>query len=286
MSDPTKSPPGQRVAGRFSADLKPRIVSGVALAALALALDYAGAVPLAVLVGVVGVLMSWEWGRIVRGASLDAAFWAHAAAALAAVVLTVLGYAALGVVVALVGMITVLPLSFGRRGVLSALGVGYVAIPSVVLVWLRTDPKLGFLAVLFLLLLVAMTDIAAYFGGRLIGGPKLWPRVSPNKTWAGLISGLTASAAAGALLAQAVAGGSPLRLAVAGLLIGLVAQAGDLAESALKRGFGVKDASGLLPGHGGFLDRMDGVVMAAAAVGLYVALIGPAMPGRALLVGG
>lgn len=285
-SDTTGKSGANTVGSRFAKDLKPRIVSGVVLAALALALSYYGGVPFALLVALIGVAMSWEWGRIVRGEAFDAAFFVHAAAVLGGLTLAGLGYAALGIVAALVAGVIALPLSFGKRGLLSALGVLYVCVPSIALVWMRGDPKFGFMAVLLVLLLVAMTDIGAYFGGRLIGGPKLWPRVSPNKTWAGLVSGLAASMAAGALLAWGVDGASPARLAVTGLIIGLLAQCGDLAESALKRNMGVKDASQLLPGHGGFLDRMDGVVLAASACGLFALLTDPTSPGRALLIGG
>jgi phosphatidate cytidylyltransferase len=286
MGDPAgKGATGDIKAG-FASDLRPRVVSGLLLAGLALLLDYYGGTPFAFLVLAVALAMSWEWGRIVRAQSFDAAFLAHAAGVVASVLLAELSLAALAVVAAVVAAVTVLPLSFGRRGLLSAIGVLYVCIPAITLVWLRGDARHGFQAVLYLLLLVAMTDISAYFGGRLVGGPKLWPRISPNKTWAGLVTGVAASVAAGAAFAQFVAGASPGRLAVGGLLIGLLAQCGDLAESALKRDVGVKDASQLLPGHGGFLDRMDGVVLAATAVGLYAALSDPASPGRAVLLGG
>lgn len=274
------------VASRFARDLRPRLVSGVLLAGLALSLDYLGGISFAILVLSVSFAMAWEWGRIVRGDAFDAAFFVHAGAVLAGLVLAWLGYAALGVVVAVVAAVIALPLSFGRRGLLSAIGVLYVCIPAITLVWLRGDVSYGFLTVLFILLLVAMTDIGAYFGGRIIGGPKLWPRISPNKTWAGLVSGLTASAIAGALMAGLVDGASPVRLGIAGVVVGLFAQLGDLGESALKRDVGVKDASQLLPGHGGFLDRMDGVVVAASVCGLFALMTDPASPGRALLIGG
>lgn len=285
-TDPDSNGKAARAPGRFSGDLRPRVVSGLVLSALALVLDYHGGLPFALLVTAIGLVMSWEWGRIVRGQSFDLAFYVHAGGVLLAIALAQAGLAALGVVAAAVAAVIVLPVSFGRRGLLSAAGVLYVSLPALTLVWMRGAPSHGFLAVLFVLLLVAMTDIGAYFGGRLIGGPKLWPRVSPNKTWAGLITGVAASAGSAAVFASQVAGASIGRLAMAGLLLGLLAQCGDLAESALKRDAGVKDASQLLPGHGGFLDRMDGVVLAAIAAGLFAALLDPANPGRALLLGG
>ena len=110
--------------------------------------------------------------------------------------------------------------------------------------------------------------------------------MSPNKTWAGLIGGVTAAALTAACVATFVPGSSMVRLALIGLGLGLVSQAGDLAESALKRGFGVKDASGLIPGHGGFLDRIDGLVVAAVVAAFLAILIDANVPSRGLLLGG
>jgi phosphatidate cytidylyltransferase len=121
----------------------------------------------------------------------------------------------------------------------------------------------------------------AYVCGRLIGGAKLWPRVSPNKTWAGLIGGLAAGVATASLF-HVLTDSSPWALGVIGGLLALVAQAGDLAESALKRVFGVKDASHLIPGHGGFMDRADGVVAAAIVTGLIALFLDPEQPAWAL----
>ena len=143
---------------------------------------------------------------------------------------------------------------------------------------------MGFLAVLFIFVIVAATDTAAFAAGRLIGGPRLATRISPNKTWSGLGGGLVAAALAGAVFA-ALVGVSPAALALTGLVMGLIAQAGDLAESALKRTFGVKDASNLLPGHGGFMDRVDGLVTAAVAAALAALYVDPTLPAKALLAG-
>jgi phosphatidate cytidylyltransferase len=132
---------------------------------------------------------------------------------------------------------------------------------------------------------VIASDTAGFVSGRLLGGPKLWPRVSPNKTWAGLIGALVASSIVGALFWLAVPDGSPVRLAAAAALLSLVAQAGDLAESAIKRRFGAKDSSSLIPGHGGVMDRVDGLVAAATAVGLASFAINVHSPAHALLFG-
>jgi phosphatidate cytidylyltransferase len=165
---------------------------------------------------------------------------------------------------------------------LSAAGVLYVGLPALALVWLRAAEPYGLQAVLFILTIVWTTDTLAYFGGRAIGGAKLMPSVSPNKTWAGLASGVAGSACTGAIFA-AILGAPWPALAGTAAMLALVAQAGDLAESALKRRFGVKDASGLIPGHGGMLDRVDGIVFAAVAAAIVGLLVNAQVPARALL---
>ena len=150
---------------------------------------------------------------------------------------------------------------------------------------LRRDPALGFVAILFLFAIVWATDIAAYFAGRAIGGPKLWPAVSPKKTWSGAVGGTLGGVAAGLVVVKlrglAVA---PVLVLVA-FVLSVVAQAGDLLESAIKRHFGAKDASQLIPGHGGLMDRLDGfLTAAAAAVMVGLARGGLEGPARGLLV--
>jgi phosphatidate cytidylyltransferase len=164
-------------------------------------------------------------------------------------------------------------------------GVIYAGILLLSAVLLRNDPDFGLRALLFLFTAVWATDILAYFVGRAIGGPLLWPRLSPNKTWAGALGGLVGGVAA--TVAVAYASGGP-RAAVAGtlaLILSIAAQAGDLLESAVKRRFGVKDTSNLIPGHGGMMDRLDGFLVAAvAAVLIGILRQGLAAPARGLLV--
>jgi phosphatidate cytidylyltransferase len=260
-------------------------VSALVLASVVLALVYAGPTPFAGLVLVVALLMCWEWGRIVRPAVfVDAPLLVHASAVAVATVLAAKGSAALALAAVLIGTALVWVLCFGLNERLCALGVLYVGVPAVALVWLRQDETYGFRAVLFLLLIVATTDTFAYLGGRIVGGPKLWPRLSPNKTWSGLLTGVAASAIAGTVFGVFVKEAVPATLGLTALLLALVAQAGDLAESALKRRFGVKDASSLIPGHGGFLDRVDGVVFAATAAALVALLVNNQAPARAILL--
>ncbi|HEX9881693.1 MAG TPA: phosphatidate cytidylyltransferase [Hyphomicrobium sp.] len=270
----------------LSENLKLRVISGAILAAIAFGLAYAGPKPFGVLVLVVALFVSWEWGRMVRGVGADVAFFVHAFAVTAAIGLAMAGYAALGAAVLVTAAIILVPLVFGHGARLSALGVFYVGLPAISLLWLRSSEPYGFAAVMLVFVIVWCSDIGAYAAGRLIGGPRLWPKVSPNKTWAGLIGGLSAGTAAAALLAPLLVNeASPLRLALIGLGLSLVAQGGDLAESALKRLFGRKDASELIPGHGGFMDRMDSVVAVAVAAGLFALILDPRSPARALLFG-
>ncbi len=270
---------------RTFADLRPRIISGVTLGVLGLALISAGPKPFGLLVLVVALLMSWEWARIVRGRRLDISFLIHAIAACAGTVLAAVNHPLIGVLALLVGAITLLPLNIGKEARLSAFGVLYVGLPAIILIWLRASEPYGFIAVLYLLTIVCVADTAAFLAGRTIGGFKLWPSISPNKTWSGAVAAVAAGGAAGALLAVLSCGTNWVYALPVALALGLVSQLGDLAESALKRGFNVKDASDLIPGHGGFMDRMDGIVAVAMAAGLLAILINPSKPSQALMLG-
>jgi phosphatidate cytidylyltransferase len=141
----------------------------------------------------------------------------------------------------------------------------------VALIWLRNDAPAGRDLVLWLVVSVWAVDIGAYVAGRLIGGPRLAPSVSPNKTWAGLAGGVGLAAATSAGFAGANGHPHLFGPAALGALLGCTAQAGDLAESWVKRRFGVKDTSGLIPGHGGLLDRVDGLLIVALVVALVTA---------------
>ena len=266
-------------------DLGLRLVSGIVLAAGAFALIWLGGWGFTGLVGVGAVLMSWEWSRIVRGEGIDTACVVHALAVALAVGLAAFGQSLLAVVVLAIGSVIVMALTFGTQTLLSSLGVLYVGVPAVALIVLRLAPSYGLAGVLLVMLVVWTVDTAAFVGGRSIGGPKLWPAVSPNKTWAGFLSGI----GAGMLMGTGIAwwlGAPRLNLAVVALVLGIASQGGDLAESALKRAFGVKDSSGLIPGHGGILDRVDGVVAAATLAGIIGLVTNISEPARALLFGG
>lgn len=273
------------VAARLGNDFRVRLASGVVMATAAALLTVAGSVPFAVLVAAAALLVSWEWGRLVHGPENGAVLAVLLGTTGVAAFLAAIGYVALGLLALPIGAILATVLSLGRNSLFSALGIFYAGFPAVALIWLRSDPWHGLLATVFVIAIVATSDTAAFFSGRLLKGPLLWERVSPNKTWAGMIGALVACAVVGALFWFAVPEGSALRLGVTGAVLSFVAQVGDLAESALKRRFGAKDAGSLIPGHGGVMDRVDGVIAAASAVGLVAVVVDVYSPASALLYG-
>jgi phosphatidate cytidylyltransferase len=281
---PPSPDPTHTSSARIGADLWPRVASGVVMAIIAVTLTVAGPLTFAAMVLAIALVVSWEWGRIVRGTATDRILITHVAGVALAITLAAFDQPALGLLALTIATILTALLAFGVHASFSALGVAFAGLPGIALVWLRADPSAGLWVVLYLLLAVVFTDIGAYFSGRIVGGPKIWPRVSPNKTWAGLIGAIVSSAAIGYVFAlYCPVPASPIKLALGGVLIAIVAQAGDFAESALKRHFGTKDASSLIPGHGGFMDRVDGLTTVAIAAGLYGAIVGPMAPSVAIL---
>lgn len=277
---PDDAPEPASDTGKF-ADLKTRILSAAALGAVAILALFAGPVPFGVFVTAVAMIMSWEWSGIVRSKEVDVAMIVHVAVAGIACVLAMFHAAALGLAAIVAGTILVFAVTFGGRSITSAAGVLYTGLPAVAMIWIRQDAPMGLNAILFLMIVVIATDTFAFFTGRALGGPKLMPALSPKKTWSGLAGGLIGAALVSAGFGSAV-DLPALPLAIGAVLLGLISQAGDLAESALKRHFGVKDASNLIPGHGGFMDRMDGIVAAAAVAGLLAAFLSPSAPAQFL----
>jgi phosphatidate cytidylyltransferase len=274
-------------------DLRVRVVSAVVLAPLVLAVLWFGGAPFVAMLALAALVLSSEWVALCGVPRFAPAALAVPVSLLAAGSATVLGQPAAGLGLLAVGAGAALLLSRGapHRHRLAA-GIPYLGLPIVALLWLRADPVAGRANVLFIMLLVWSSDIGAYLAGRLIGGRRLAPRVSPGKTWSGAVGGLVAAALAGFAIGAVVAGvpegglpgtwrewlsaiGSPPEAAVAAAavagLLGIVGQVGDLLESALKRRFGVKDSGRLIPGHGGLLDRID-AVLAVAPVAACLAL--------------
>ncbi len=253
--------------------LATRVASALVLLPLAVAAVYFGGWAFFALVLVSVVLMAYEWEMMRDERGLPSAV-AVGAVAVASLVVMASGAPAVAIAVLAGGAVAAyVALGFARRRAgWVAGGMLYVGLPSLALLWLRDDAGFGRDGLYWLFCVVWATDIGAYAAGRAIGGPKLAPRISPKKTWAGLAGGVIAAGASGAAVALVAGFGDPFWLFVAGSALALVAQAGDLVESAIKRHFDRKDSGSLIPGHGGILDRVDGLVFAAPVVALFMML--------------
>lgn len=253
--------PRPAAAPQGAGELQRRVVSALILAAVILALTLWGGWPFRLAWVLVAGIVAYEWLSIVSRANAVAAGAGVAAAGLVLAVLP-LSAAAVAGVTAAAALIGALAAPFVRaRLPLELCGMAYALAFAMITPALRDWPAVGLALILWSFAVVWLTDIAAYFTGRKLGGPKLMPRVSPKKTWSGAIGGTLAGTVAGTLIwswATTGAFGLNGRVLVASLIASIVSQAGDLYESALKRRFDTKDSSGLIPGHGGFLDRLDG----------------------------
>jgi len=255
------------VAKQGSRNLLMRVIAALVLAPMAIAIAYAGGWLWTVLVTVTAIGLYLEWLAIV-GAARPMRVVAPGVVGLAlAGCCLAFGQVDASLVPLVLGLAGVALFSPERRGWTTA-GFGYAAAAQVASVLVRLDQFWGFVALILILLVVWVTDIGGYFAGRGIGGPKLWPRVSPRKTWAGAVGGFAASlvvAAGFAVFGLARTG----PLLVLGAALSIVSQLGDLFESAVKRRFGVKDSSQIIPGHGGLLDRLDGFVAAVVLAAIF-----------------
>lgn len=267
-----------------------RLISAAVLIPIVVAAVYAGYPAWDLLVVLFGGVMAWEWSRIAMR-SREAAHTGRLSMTITPCLLVVtvlLAYAFRDSLPDLLHPLSrpsflfaaVVAVTFGAMsyyrvaGLWFGLGVAYVAIPCLAIIALRADPAVGLQQILWIVALVIAADTGAYIAGRSIGGPKLAPRISPNKTWAGLGGAVVSAAIVGAITAMVMDLPSFWTLTAVSGGLGIVAQAGDLAESAFKRHFGVKDASNIIPGHGGALDRVDGLIAVAAAVAGLNTLIG------------
>lgn len=261
-----------------------RIASALVLAAVALGATLYSPWTFLVLVMVGGGLAVWEWGRLTRGNGFDGTALISAVAVGAAAVLISLRQPNLAALILTAVSVAIFVTQPTRsESAWSLAGLLYVALPAAALVWLRGDPALGAIAVVYLFVVAWTTDTASYAAGRLIGGPKLAPRISPRKTWSGFIIGALTPALVGIAFAFALKSTSALWLALVSVALALACQVGDLTESWVKRRFGAKDMSRMIPGHGGLLDRIDGVLFAAVVAAL-IAVRDLANPGRGLLI--
>ena len=256
-------------------DLRKRAITAALLGPAAIACMWLGAHWWTALMALCVAGLAWEWVRMCGGSTRSRPGLFVPVFVLGAGALSVVGQFWPAMLLLAAGAV-VARFSARRRGAVPPLwlgfGVLYIGLAGVSLIELRHADAAGRENVIFLFLVVWASDIGAYLAGRSFGGPKLWPAVSPNKTWSGAVGGLLVGLATAALLEPGTAG--PRAALVAGVL-GIVTQGGDLLESWIKRRFGVKDSSGLIPGHGGLLDRLDGVLAAAPAAALLAWALGP-----------
>jgi phosphatidate cytidylyltransferase len=280
MAPPSKQP----------SNLVVRIASALVLIPVVLAAAYVGHPWFDLLVILFAAIMAWEWARIAGrrrnpadpspAARLPVGNWAPAGVLSVVIVLAALlidrfpEYLPLGIpswVLIVVGTLAALAMTWPthrKRALWFGLGILYVAVPSMAILWVRDDPVTGqgIELLAWILALVIATDTGAYAAGRSIGGPKLAPRISPNKTWAGLLGGVVAAGIVGLIAGLVLDLPSIWKLMILSGALAVIEQIGDLAESAFKRRFGMKDSSHIIPGHGGVLDRVDGLLAVSVAV--------------------
>ena len=275
-------PAGSLLRQRGLADLFPRLASAAVLMAAALVSLWLGGLTFDLVWLGAALAVGYEWQNLIAaprprlrflfaalGICASAFFFARGGLWLSGAALAAAAAAA--------------ALAAGKgRGIWAFCGIAYAAALLVPVAALHRSQDFGTQAILWLFAIVWGTDICAYFGGRLIGGPKLWPRISPSKTWSGTLSGILA----GAMLGTLIAGFGPglkvwVPLLGLGLAAAAISQAGDIFESWVKRRFDAKDSSRLIPGHGGFMDRLDGFIAAAA----FAALVGAARGGPSIAAG-
>ncbi len=248
-------------------DLWVRIGSAVVLALIAGLIFWIGSDWVALLLGLVGAAMGWEYRRmIMTDASLkDLGLWVFVAGVVGAVIATNLFGLFWGLLPIIAAAVSLWGIKH-KRPVWTAAGMLYIGFPVAALVWIRAEQ--GFVTVAWLVLVVIASDVGGYFAGRQFGGPKLWPAISPKKTWSGTMGGWALAAGVGLLFGLFAPGWPLADTILISLILCVAAQAGDLLESWIKRREGVKDSSNLIPGHGGVLDRFDGLLAATSVFAL------------------
>jgi phosphatidate cytidylyltransferase len=277
------APPVEKVGAGLS-NLQKRTLSAVVLVPVVVAAIVLGYPYFEVLVVIFTIAMAWEWTRIIThhrvgteispvpvpGALPSPVFGLAVAAAVSLLVVRFAFFAPGNLwigVVAVAAAVGLASLLMARRQThWFVAGVAYVAVPAVALILIRSDPTYGLATMIWIVALVIAADTGGYIVGRSVGGPKLAPRISPNKTWSGLGGAVLGAALTGLCTAFILNHTNVLVLTLVSAILGLLEQGGDLVESALKRHFGVKDTSQIIPGHGGVLDRVDGLLAVAVAV--------------------
>lgn len=259
--------------GRFANETLLRVATGLAFALPAAAAVWFGPPYFTVFIAAIVAVMAWEWSHICGAALATEGGFALLVGGLAAVAAAADGAYGWG----LAAIAVAVPLVWGlarirrrARPLWLAAGAVYIGLPAVATLWLYARPEIGRGLVLWTIAVVAAADIGAYFVGRAVGGPRLAPRISPGKTWSGAIGGWVAAAAVGVLIGILSGYRAWAVLVLAAVALAAVSQAGDLLESAIKRRFAIKDTGHILPGHGGMMDRVDGIIAALTAAALAV----------------
>lgn len=250
-------------------DFLSRIASAAVLAPLALAVAHVGSPIFEIVLGLIAGVLAWEWTALCGSRRLMVTRVLLALTAIAAIFGVKAGMPTLVLAAVVAGAIASGMAEVGANAADTDKGIGrriwivagavYIAVPLAALEWLRLAPH-GREIVIWLLIVVWASDTVAYLAGRAFGGRKLAPEISPKKTWSGLYGAMIGAALAGAGVAQLLETGHPIGLAGLAAVFGLAGQGGDLLESSVKRRFGVKDTSRLIPGHGGLFDRLDALL--------------------------
>lgn len=250
-------------------NLQKRILSAIVLIIIAVVLTSLGGFAFGILACAIGLSVFYEWQLITFRRSTSVTRGLAWVCLVCVMVVLLFTQDVLTMISVLFAGAALVAATGGRaNGYWPAFGLIYAGFPAIALTLLRGDTGDGFAAILFLFAVVWATDIFAFFNGRALGGPKLAPRFSPNKTWSGAIGGAAAGVAAGVGFAAFITPAGSVSVPLIALLLSIIAQIGDLGESWVKRRFGIKDSGQLIPGHGGVMDRVDGLVAAAAL--LYV----------------
>jgi phosphatidate cytidylyltransferase len=263
-------PPG--ASGRSNLAL--RVLSALVMAPLAIVAAYIGEWPFGVFWTIAAIGVWWEWNALVCEADNRLLFILGAASLVLAFAITEVGGVRTPMLILALGALGAGVFAQAERRIWVAGGLIYAGAVVMGPIVVRRDPELGFTALIFIFAIVWATDIVGYFVGRALGGPKLAPAISPKKTWSGALGGTAAAIVIGLGVATFAGLGNMFAIANVALALSVISQAGDLFESAIKRCFNAKDASQLIPGHGGLMDRLDGFIAAAAAAAIFGTLRG------------
>lgn len=261
-----------------------RVASAALLAPIAIGVAWLGDWPFTLFWALAAIAVWWEWIGLVEPTGRNVLLATGVCALVLQAILFETGQLSIAIMIVALGVLAGI-VTAGKQAPAVAGGVLYASALLMAAAIIRIDAKFGFAAVLFLYAVVWGSDIGGFFAGRAFGGPKLAPAISPKKTWSGAIGGTIVAVAAATSIAALFSIGKPVMIAVVALVLSIVSQCGDLFESWLKRRFDVKDASGLIPGHGGVMDRLDGFIFAVVAAAIIgVARGGFDAPATGLLV--